>query len=433
MENTLRIAFLVLILIMTAIFQSSFSQDWTSVTEGRGMETYPPPDTVKGSLTEEPYPPPALQNNPSPYPPPEPEGGASNYNERSGPNEALIADAKTYASMYNVSVDEAVERLSIQNIAEDLNAGLLNKENTTFAGLWIQHEPDYRVVVQFTDNGNETIKPYIQDTLLFNVAEIRTADISLEKLKSEQLQVAQIMNQSNIPFRTGINVAENTIMVYVVDVAKITSYLQDMNTSLPEHTRIIKVNEINKEVADIYGGLALTNCTSGFSVVDNQNTAGVTTAGHCDNPQYYNGVLLPFKAGTPGGDYDIQWNRGDNAFKVVGKIEDGLGGRSILYEKFRDSQVMGSFVCKYGITTGRGCGFISEVYVNGTNLRVDINVSEGDSGGPWFLSNIAYGTTIYRCTLGNGNPCAIYGPVDIIHDILGLTLAYQMYLPQIID
>jgi len=430
MKNLLRISLFALVLVVVATSLSLFPQSWLSVA----AEQMPyPPDLANNTLAGEPYPPPSLPSQPSPYPPPESEGGDSIDNGSVKFKEALLEDAKTYASIYNVSVDEAAKRLTLQGIAENINASLVTKEGTTFAGLWIQHEPDYRVIVRFTNNGDVTIKSYIQNTPLLNLVEVRTADVSFEELKLEQLQTTQIMSQSNIPFRTGINVMENRVEVYVLDTAEVSTFLRDSNIALPEHTRIIKVNEIGKEVTDIYGGLALTTCTSGFSVVDNEGTAGITTAGHCSNQQYYNGVLLPFKAGTTGGDYDIQWHRGDHAFNVVGRIEDGLGGRAILDEKFRDSQVVGGFVCKYGKTTGRECGFIAQVYVNGTNVRVDdLTVEGGDSGGPWFLSDMAYGTTIYSCELGDGTPCAVYGPVDIIHDILGLTLAYRVYLPIII-
>jgi hypothetical protein len=140
--------------------------------------------------------------------------------------------------------------------------------------------------------------------------------------------------------------------------------------------------------------------------------------------------LLPFQAGTTGGDFDIQWHRADQAFKVSGRTEDGIGGRTILGEKLRVEQVVGAFVCKYGKVTGRGCGYIGEVYVNGTNVRVDgVSVVNGDSGGPWFVANNAYGTTIYACSLANGVPCAIYGPINLIHDILGVNLAYRLKLP----
>lgn len=137
--------------------------------------------------------------------------------------------------------------------------------------------------------------------------------------------------------------------------------------------------------------------------------------------------------GTPdnGGDLDIQWHKGERAFDVKNRIAlDGISVRSILDVKFRSEQTLGEFVCKKGMLTGYDCGTIAEVGVNGINVRVNILVVNGDSGGPWFLGNTAYGTTIYSCELANGDPCAIYGPVDQIYEVLGLTiLTGHIYLP----
>ena len=390
-----------------------------STSEGSGGEPYPPPDQSP-PYQSPPYPPPASEENPS----------ANNDGGAAQVKEALLKDSKMYASMHNVSIDEAVRRLMLQDDVEDINGNLVTKESDTFAGLWIQHEGGFKVVMRFTHEGNTTIKPYIQNTSLEDIVEVRPADVSLEELKSEQLLVTQMINQSDIPFMTGINVIENKVELYVYDAQKVFDYLQDMKLWLPNHTRINEVNHLGEEVEDIYGGLGLTLCTSGFSVYDANGTLGITTAGHCNNEQSYNGVDLPFISGTiPGQEYDIQWHRGDHAFNVVGRIEDGIGGRAIIDEKFRNNQAVGGFVCKYGAITGYDCGYIAEIYVNGINVRVDIPVEGGDSGGPWFLSDTAYGTTIYRCEFGDGTICAIYGPIDQIHEILGLTLAFRMYLP----
>jgi hypothetical protein len=92
-------------------------------------------------------------------------------------------------------------------------------------------------------------------------------------------------------------------------------------------------------------------------------------------------------------------------------------------------------VCKFGRTTGYGCGTVATTSQDGVNVRLDdITVDFGDSGGPWYVNTTAYGTTIARCVLGNGNPCAIYGPVDQIYNILGLTILQgKVYLPLIIN
>ncbi len=164
MKTLLRISLFALVLVVVATSLSLFPQSWLFVAAEQAP--YPPPDLAHNTLAGEPYPPPSLPSQPPPYPPPESEGGDPIDNKNVRFKEALLEDAKTYASIYDVSVDEAAKRLTLQGIAENLNASLVTKEDATFAGLWIQHEPDYRVIVQFTNNGDVTIKSYIQNTLL---------------------------------------------------------------------------------------------------------------------------------------------------------------------------------------------------------------------------------------------------------------------------
>ncbi|MFA5761870.1 MAG: hypothetical protein WC877_08970, partial [Dehalococcoidales bacterium] len=58
----------------------------------------------------------------------------------------LLKDAELYAKLNEVSVDEALIRLDLQNAAGELDAILTEKEADTFAGLWIEHTPDFKVV-----------------------------------------------------------------------------------------------------------------------------------------------------------------------------------------------------------------------------------------------------------------------------------------------
>lgn len=89
-----------------------------------------------------------------------------------------------YARAYCVPIQEAERRMEIQNRGaigpktepgrpprppEDsigsLSGTLREKESGTFAGLWIQHRPDYRVVVAFTRNAAATLAKYTKDPL----------------------------------------------------------------------------------------------------------------------------------------------------------------------------------------------------------------------------------------------------------------------------
>jgi len=95
-----------------------------------------------------------------------------------------FAENALYARAYCVAVEEAERRMEIQNRgaigpktqpglpppppADSIGAissALRDKEAATFAGLWIQHRPEYRVVVAFTRNAAAILAKYTKDPL----------------------------------------------------------------------------------------------------------------------------------------------------------------------------------------------------------------------------------------------------------------------------
>jgi len=331
-------------------------------------------------------------------------------------DEALVKDAQEYSSAMKVELDEAIRRLKLQSTIGELDAELAEKEQDAFAGLWIQHQPEYRVIVQFTRNGEVTIRPYIENGPLAGIVEIRTASVTLSELEAARTQASQVAQELGVRAHSGINVLENRTELYVLNPAQLDDALRKANLRLPANVEVVKVDELPREVTDIFGGKALSTCTSGFSVRNASWTKGVTTAGHCSNSQAYNGTNLPFQSGTTGGVYDIQWHTAPG-FTVRNLVFDGTYNRYIYGVKFRSNQSVGEWVCKYGMTTGYACGTIVDKQFDGVNVRVNTGVQGGDSGGPWFWNNTAYGTTI--SAFGNDS---IYGPVDHIYNILGLTV-----------
>lgn len=204
-----------------------------------------------------------------------------------------------------------------------------------------------------------------------------------------------------------INVFENRVEVYVVDRIRFNAAVQSGKVQLPDNVKIITVNQLAKRNVDIYGGLTLSpDCTSGFSVVNAGGTRGIATAGHCPNSMSYNGTNLPYQGELFRDSFDVQWHTAPG-FTVRNKIRwssDGLT-RDITSKLERDQQMLNTYVCKYGRTTFYTCGNISSkdycpTYVpscDATFIRVNNNAgysnlsSGGDSGGPWFILNTAYG------------------------------------------
>src|SRR5215212_6772748 len=72
-----------------------------------------------------------------------------------------MGDAGSYAENEGISVDGTLQRRRISDIAGRLDADLTVNETETFAGLWIEHSPEFKIVVLFTENPQQTLQPYL--------------------------------------------------------------------------------------------------------------------------------------------------------------------------------------------------------------------------------------------------------------------------------
>ena len=327
-------------------------------------------------------------------------------------------DTQWYADHYGVTLDEAARRLALVSAISELQSNLRRDESGSFAGLWIEHTPEYQVVIRFTDNGDKTIGPYTQGGPLSQMVEVRTADLSEATLVESQQNAVRIADDLGIDKDSSVDIRNNQVELNVVNKANLYSNLNSRGLSLPTGVSVVEVDALSNPTADIFGGKALTTCTSGFSVTDGTNE-GVTTAGHCANAQSYNGTSLTFESGTSGGTYDIQWHS-TTAFTVRNLVYDGTNNRYVYDEELRADQYVGQNVCMYGDTSGGNCGEILSTTFDLVNIETDISVAGGDSGGPFFWNNTAFGTTI-----SSAGSNSVYGPVDHIKGVLDLDLIFN--------
>lgn len=165
-------------------------------------------------------------------------------NNPSPDNSALMIDAQMYAENQNTSVEEAQRRLQIQDSIGELNARLSANERATFCGLWIQHQPDFRVVTCFTHDGNNTIRPYIENSQLADIIEIRSASVSLSSLEKAQSEMMQICNELEIPCNSSVDLKNNTVDLYVLDPVVLYDALQAADLRLPDNIQVIQVDEL---------------------------------------------------------------------------------------------------------------------------------------------------------------------------------------------
>jgi hypothetical protein len=156
-----------------------------------------------------------------------------------------------------VSTDEALRRLQLQDSIGELGAELDTNEVATFAGLWIEHTPKYRVVVQFTRDSEETIKPYLErHTELADIVEVRTANVSLADLQKAQANVMDSVRALGIPADSGISLDTNSVELYMTeaDRSRFDDALQRGEIQLPDNVMAITVESLAEPTNDSYDG-----------------------------------------------------------------------------------------------------------------------------------------------------------------------------------
>ena len=347
----------------------------------------------------------------------------------SPPGAALLQDAASYAAQYGVAVDEAVRRLRLQREIGDLDALLVEEERATFAGLWIEHQPRYRVVARFTDSAGEArLRRRLAGGQLADLVETRSARWSLEQLEQQQKESRVLTHRAGIQANSDINVFENRVELHVLEPRKLHDAVASMRVPIPPAVEITRVERLARTEA-LIGGSPLSTCTAGFGVQTSQGELGVLTAGHCPDQQYFEGRLLPFRAQDLNGSEDVQWNSACDVVQVTNQFDSGVDLRPCIATRHRNSQVPGQFVCKNGKATGRTCGEIlsrsydpyeDSFYSYGTFVYVkslgDNLSEEGDSGAPWFLEYDAYGIQV-GAPHGGISRHAYYMPINFVSSL----------------
>lgn len=322
--------------------------------------------------------------------------------------EALRKDAAEYAKDQQVTLDEAVRRLELQNDIGKFDEKLTTSEPDTFGGLWIQHKPEYKIIVNIT-SGTEKVASYAQGTAFAREIEVRKVAKSLKQLEAEQRSVISTLKTLKLASESSVNVYTNQVELDVLNSSQVTAALENAGKlSVLEDVLITRVESFSSSEVNIYAGNDMY-CTSGFSVRDGNGLYGIATADHCPSNLSYGSVPLR-TIGRWNGSSDLQWQRhtsGTHLYKPWARDNEPTSGGTNYYREIYDNanrpdQPIGALVCKYGIATRYTCGYINSKTVTATspynqptymrygNGTRDMSAG-GDSGGPTYVGHQAWG------------------------------------------
>lgn len=368
----------------------------------------------------------AAAQNDGPGKPPE-TANAQDPNDNRPPamtrDDALREDARRLAASAGIPLGQALKSLRAQEDSQDIVDELRREFGGRVAGVHVVHNPDYKVVVRLKGAAAPSKRMLNRGGSDIPIEFVTGAESTAEEqVAAYSARLDQI--RAILPTVQGVGTDEKTGEVAIIVTATGPAALaargkrDDLVKLLGHPVRIETVEQETRD-SDIRGGAKVATatgssyCTSGFSVKNASNVTAMTTASHCEGMKtYYNTngttIGLTFVTETKDADQDVEIHT--SGFAELGQFyaDSTTTARTLTGKRLRSSTAAGNQVCHRGVTTGYSCGTVSltnyqPTYAGacGTQtcsavwVKVDGDSTtacdQGDSGGPVFASQTAFG------------------------------------------
>ena len=348
--------------------------------------------------------------------------------------EALAEDAVQYAALFRVTPNEALRRLKAQQSSIPATDAIGREFADRLAGISIEHAPAYRIVVLLTGDQAVADRSANGVPIVFRTGAKATHAQAVDAMRKHLIDL-----RSDLPNARGAGYDQRTgEVVLLVTRADADRYGVAAIRSRAEHVSGVPVrvviNELNESNMSVDGGGRVeglnlqTNrrnlCTTAF-VVTNGETNAIATAAHCPDELIYvdrdgSSVTLPMIGSWGAGYQDLQINGSPNSPNPLFYSNRGAGTlRRLVSWRNVASTRAGDFVCHYGESSGYSCATVeltdyappgdlcggpcspTWVTVHGPNCIA------GDSGGPVFSGEVAFGVAKGVNRAGSGQ-CLFY-------------------------
>ena len=332
--------------------------------------------------------------------------------------QALAEDASQYAAQFGVAPVEALRRLKAQQASVSATDAIAREFADRLAGISIEHSPAYRIMVLLTGSEPVADRNAAGVPIVFRTGARATRAQALAALKRHLIDF-----RTDLPNARGAGYDQRTGEVVLLVTREDADRLgiDAIRARAEQVGRVpvrVVVNELNETDMSVDGGgrvegvNLLTNrrnlCTTAF-VITNGETSAITTAAHCPDELTYvdrdgSTVTLPL-IGSWGAAYrDVQINGSPNSPEPLFYSNRGAGilRRLVSWRNVASTRA-GDFVCHYGESSGYSCATVELTdyappgdLCGGPCSPTWVTVKgpgciPGDSGGPVFSGEIAFG------------------------------------------
>lgn len=156
--------------------------------------------------------------------------------------EAIEQDLAAISEATGVSVEELKEQMAYEDQISELQARLNANEADTFAGLWIERQPAYQIVVAFTENGEQTVSNYLDaDDSLWDVLAIREATYSEAQLQADQQRLNDMLGNATFDWASYVDIMSNQVFLEPVSESVWNEFIAANEIDLPDSVQLLFV------------------------------------------------------------------------------------------------------------------------------------------------------------------------------------------------
>jgi hypothetical protein len=352
------------------------------------------------------------------------------------PGTALAQDAAEYARQHRVAPEEAARRLAAQEETGAVTERLRETYARRLAGLFVEHEPGYRIVVLLKggravpDEAVEAGGMIVPIVFRTGAPATRARVLGAIETRGERLRAA-------FPAARGMaaDPRTGTLLLMLGDLGSDEARIEAAERARRIAGVPVTIRLVDRSAdAAVEGGARVEGtdavsgrravCTAGFVVSDGART-GLLTAAHCPDLLTYREpggatAALPFVGQWGWRFQDVQVNAIEGPAEPLFYADAAKSAaRRPAAVRSRAATRAGDFVCHRGERSGYSCGDIEltdfappGTLCGGPCAATWVTVSGpgcggGDSGGPVFAGTIAYGI-MKGATWGKGGRCAFY-------------------------
>ncbi len=168
-------------------------------------------------------------------------------------DQGLPLDATTYRTLFEETIGE-FQSLLMADLAD------------TYGGLWVEQQPEYRIVIALTEGDIEAIRPYLDGYEWADFVEVRPVNYSLEELRADQVMASQAADSVQMPAATAVDIVNNRVELIVDNPDLFSADLTQAGVRLPESV-IVLASDPEGELPDTNLGALLEATTPDGRVI----------------------------------------------------------------------------------------------------------------------------------------------------------------------